>query len=305
MVPHRVPAQSEPAVAKLESAVAKVSSGKSPTMLLKSSFPDYESPPVNEVVIGMVYQPLVSMRVVHYGLIWEKIRAEFPLIEHAPPLGLEELFKGSLLSGTGWPSTLLPRVWYINQKQDKLLQLQHDRFYVNWRSRSDGEPYPRYPTMLRMYEEKMAVIADVFRQEGVGDIVPAAYELRYINHILKGEAWERFEDIEKIFPDLAWRNDPKRFLPTPIGGVWSAAFALPNGMGRLNVRAQPGVRTVKEGKQQILILELSTGGPAASVQSGMAKEWFDVAHEWIVRGFADLTTLDAQTNLWKRKDGNH
>ena len=28
--------------------------------------------------------------------------------------------------------------------------------------------------------------------------------------------------------------------------------------------------------------------------------WFDLAHEWIVRGFADLTTEKIQQNIWRR-----
>jgi hypothetical protein len=33
-----------------------------------------------------------------------------------------------------------------------------------------------------------------------------------------------------------------------------------------------------------------------------ARPWFDLAREWIVRGFADLTTLRAQKELWQRED---
>lgn len=284
-------------------AVAIERRGTSPAMSTRSSFPDYDSPPVHEVVMGLAFQPLVSLRIVHFGLIWEKIRSEFPNIEHAPLLGIEDMF-ASPSSGSGWPSMLLPRVWYINQSQDKLFQLQHDRFYVNWRSRTDGNPYPRYPAMIGIYEKQLAVIADVFRQEGVGDIVPVSYELKYVNHILKGVAWETFEDIGKIFPDLAWRSDSKRYLPIPVGGIWTAAFAIPNGMSRLNVRAHPGVRTVKDGKQEVLILELTVNGTVDSTKSVPAREWFDIAHEWIVKGFADLSSMDAQRRLWKRKDGN-
>ena len=30
-------------------------------------------------------------------------------------------------------------------------------------------------------------------------------------------------------------------------------------------------------------------------------EWYDVAHEWIVRGFTDLTTPEIQ-RVWERED---
>jgi hypothetical protein len=31
------------------------------------------------------------------------------------------------------------------------------------------------------------------------------------------------------------------------------------------------------------------------------REWFDTAHEWIVRGFADLTTDRIQTKVWRKE----
>ena len=32
------------------------------------------------------------------------------------------------------------------------------------------------------------------------------------------------------------------------------------------------------------------------------REWFDVAHEFIVRGFTDLTTPEVQRSVWERED---
>jgi uncharacterized protein (TIGR04255 family) len=261
----------------------------------------YDSPPVNEVVLGLIFQPLVSLRVVHFGLIWEKIRADYPVIEHAPPLGFEEAIMSQPVSG--WP-LFVPRVWFINRTQDKLIQLQHDRFYVNWRSRAEGVPYPRYPAMIQMYEQYLEVISDMLKQENLGDIVATSYEVRYINHIPKGAGWDKFEDIGNIFPDVAWRGGTKKFLPPPVGGTWSAVFNMPNNMGRLNVRAQPGVRDVKDDKKEIILLELTANGPIPGTKVTSAREWFDLGHEWIVRGFADLTSLQMQRTVWKRKDGD-
>jgi len=156
--------------------------------------------------------------------------------------------------------------------------------------------------MIQMYERYLAVIADVLKQENLGDIVATSYEVRYVNHIPKGTGWDKFEDIGNIFPDIAWRRETKKFLPPPVGGTWAAAFDMPNGMGRLSVRAQPGVRDVKDDEREIILLELTANGPATKVTS--AREWFDVGHEWIVRGFADLTSVQMQRDVWKRKDGD-
>jgi len=31
------------------------------------------------------------------------------------------------------------------------------------------------------------------------------------------------------------------------------------------------------------------------------RNWFDLAHEWIVRGFTDLTEKEMQETIWKRE----
>src|SRR5690242_19629823 len=282
--------------------MVKTRRGTLSSMPARSNLPDYESPPVSEVVIGLVFQPLVSFRVVHFGLIWEKLREEFPIIEHASPLGFEQALMSSPV--TAWP-LFVPRVWFVTRSQDRLIQLQNDRFYVNWRSRAEGAPYPRYEAMIQMYEQCLAVVSDVLKQENLGDIVATSYEVRYINQIPKGAGWHKFEDIGSIFPDVAWRSEATRFLPPPIGGTWSAAFNMPNDMGRLNVRAQPGVRDVKDENKEIILLELTANGPGPGAKVTSAREWFDVGHEWIVRGFADLTSSRMQRDVWKRKDGEY
>jgi hypothetical protein len=52
--------------------------------------------------------------------------------------------------------------------------------------------------------------------------------------------------------------------------------------------------------QPLLVAELTVRGigPDRSVE-GMWS-WFDLAREWIVRGFADVTGPDVQQNIWRR-----
>src|SRR5215467_10507038 len=111
--------------------------------MTSSALPDYDSPPVNEVVLGLTFQPLVSLRVVHFGLIWDRVRREYPAVQHLPPLGLEQTMLSQPPSGWG-DLFFVPRVWFLSTAQDRVIQLQHDRFYVNWRSIPGGVAYPRY-----------------------------------------------------------------------------------------------------------------------------------------------------------------
>lgn len=79
------------------------------------------------------------------------------------------------------------------------------------------------------------------------------------------------------------------------------SFPLPESTGRLHVTLRQ-MRRIQDGRE-VLALDLTArgfpAGPEASGRESMLS-WFDVAREWIVRGFADLTTLEAQKDLWGR-----
>ena len=51
----------------------------------------------------------------------------------------------------------------------------------------------------------------------------------------------------------------------------------------------------------LLVLEIKTRGIGESTTKEAIREWFDVAHEWIVRGFTDLTTPEIQ-KIWEREE---
>jgi uncharacterized protein (TIGR04255 family) len=59
-------------------------------------FPDYEKPPVAEVVFGIQFKELVQLKTPHMGILWEKLgRADYPECEEAPPIAhIIESFDG-------------------------------------------------------------------------------------------------------------------------------------------------------------------------------------------------------------------
>lgn len=70
------------------------------------ALPSYRKPPVNEVVCGMRFHISDKLRIPHIGLLWDKFRVDYPIIQHAPPIVSA---KGEVLvdDSTGLP---LPRV---------------------------------------------------------------------------------------------------------------------------------------------------------------------------------------------------
>ena len=261
--------------------------------LPKSSLPSYKKPPVNEVVFGVVFRTPENLRIPHIGLLWQKFRADYPFIQHAPPVASA---KGEIRIdlATGSP---IPRVWFINKSDDQLVQFQPDRFYFNWRHRQSQ--YPRYGHLAKNFEKIINNIVNFFKEFKFGDLEPTEFELTYINHIPKGEGWDTINDLPKIFSDLVWNYDKRRFLPNPQRVAWHVGFLLPEDNGNLIVSLNHAIR--KEDKVPLLVLELKTIGTKQLDGKEAIRGWFDLAREWIVRGFTDITTSKIQ-KIWGRED---
>ncbi len=257
------------------------------------ALPSYKKPPVNEVVCGMRFQDLDKLRIPHIGLLWDKFRADYPNIQHAPPIASVQ---GEILidGASGIP---LPRVWFINKLDDQLVQFQFDRFYFNWRRKESD--YPRYNHVIKNFESVRNTIEKFFVKFELGELKPIECELTYINHIPKGQGWNTIDDLPKIFLDFAWKQTNDRFLPNPEKVSWNTEFPLQDEKGYLTVHLKQAIRT--EDKAPLLVLELKTRGIGKSTTKEAIREWFDVAHEWIVRGFTDLTTPEIQ-KFWERKE---
>ena len=263
------------------------------TSFSTGALPSYKNPPVNEVVCGMRFDTPDRLRIPHIGVLWDKFRTDYPIIQHAPPIAS---VKGEILIDevTGLP---LQRVWFINKTDDQLIQFQFDRFYFNWRRRRSD--YPRYAHVIKNFEDLLNTIRNFFSEFELGELKPIEYELSYINHIPKGQGWNKIDDLPKIFSDFVWKQTKERFLPNPEKIAWQTEFPMPEKMGHLIINLKQATRT--EDKVTLLVLELKTRGIGKSASKEAIREWFDLAHEWIVRGFTDLTTPEIQ-KIWEREE---
>ncbi len=266
-----------------------------PNSHLTTTLPSYKNPPINEVVCGMLFQTPENIRIPHIGLLWDKFRREYPIIQHAMPIAGT---KGQILidNVTGLPTQ---RVWFVNKADDQLIQFQFDRFYFNWRCRENG--YPRYSHVIKNFQKAQDTIENFFKEFDLGELRPTGYELSYINHIPKGQGWNTLDDLSKVFTDFVWKDKIGRFLPTPVNITWQTTFPLSEAKGHLIVTLKQGTRV--NDKIPLLLLELTARGIDESKNKKALREWFDLAREWIVRGFADLTSSEVQKVYWEREDG--
>jgi uncharacterized protein (TIGR04255 family) len=254
--------------------------------------PSYKCPPVDEVVCGFRFEPFRELKVSHIGLLWEKFRNEYPKSQHAVPIATDNSLPVD--EATGIP---LPRIWFISKADNELIQFQSDRFYYNWRHR--GDDYPRYPSVIKNFKKAKGHLDAFVKELQLGTIKPLEYELTYINHIPRGDGWEKIDDLPKVIGDFTWQKEKHRFLPNPTNIAWQVRFELPENKGWLNAKLSQATRKVDSVPS--LILELSANGFGEEKTEKAMQDWFDLAHEWIVRGFTELTAREIQERIWKRE----
>jgi uncharacterized protein (TIGR04255 family) len=259
------------------------------TPVKNQPLPGYSTPPVLEVVAGVQFSPLAKLQTRHLGGFCERARKDFPITRDMPPL--VDVPETPSIEFLALPP--LRRVFILSEDENYVVQLQDTRFNFNWKRVKPDDPYPRYGTVFAKFQENWGAFSDYVEFENLGPIIPKRYELIYVNHIeLKGQNFSR--ELQAKVKMFNWDRVDPEFLPAPnsVSGVWQ--FQMPDSKGTLGANLSHAKRP--DGRD-LLVLNMGCSGPASSQYS--MKDWFNTAHEWIVRGFTDLTTSEAHKE-WGR-----
>jgi uncharacterized protein (TIGR04255 family) len=264
--------------------------------------PYYLRPPVTEVVIGAQFRPLDALVTAHIGLYWNTIRNKFPGVEeHGPVDHIIERQGGDLPPPPPGLTLLskpeLPRTWFIDRAGTHLIQVQRDRFIYNWRKQKPSDTYDRFTPIKRQFLGYWNTFRTFLNSQHLQTPTIDQCELTYVNQIDSGAGWNSMADWGQLFINCGW-NPKSGFLKTPEAVRWAMHFVLPNQAGRLRVEAIPAV-IPPEGKLTIRFSLTARGAPSGA-DTAATSRWYEVAHESIVRGFADIVTEKAD-KLWQRQ----
>lgn len=264
-----------------------------------TALPSFENPPVSEVVFGVQFDSLLSLKAAHLGAYWSTIKTEYPNLQDVPPLQPiidpyknRESAKAVGIQLSNVPP--LPRVFFIDDDGARLIQLQRDRFHHNWRKKEDPDVYPRYGEVKAEFLKQYDGFCGFVDSEGIGTIQPTQYELTYINHVYIGTLWLNLLDLKDLMPPLAWIQPEDSFLPVPDSVVSAYTFLCEPCAGHLTISVSNATR--RTDGQELLVLELTIRGFDSTIAIG---EWFGRARDWIVRGFTSLTSQSAHLH-WRR-----
>jgi uncharacterized protein (TIGR04255 family) len=269
--------------------------------------PDFKQPPVNEVVLSLQFASLPKFRSAYVGLLWERLRSEYPNISEQPPLPATFETFGTitipppLFQIEQMFSLPMPRFWFEEKDGAHLLQIQQDRIVHNWRKREAEQDYPRYETIRRRFESDLAKFVDFLATEGLGEVRPNQCEVTYINAIEIPDETNTYRQLERITPLWAGRFAETYPLELENATVQSR-FVLRdagNPLGRAYVTFAPGILTAQN--RPILRLEITVRGKPRDESIAEAFRLLDNEREFVVRTFAAVTT-PAMWEIWGRTD---
>ena len=273
--------------------------------------PEFDQPPVVEVAISLQFKVLEPLRAPYLGLLWSVFRKEgySRVEEHGELEPAFEEFEANSVPTVGIRMQTFddapppPRVWFLNEAHNELIQVQRDRLIVNWRAGAQSHASPRYKQIIKRFQSALAAFTEFTTSEKLGEIVPTQCEVTYVNHISSGAGWSRHGELGRVV--TTWENrysDEYLGMPEDVG--FKARYRMTDEMGkvlgRLHVMLQPAFRSLDG--VPILVMNLTARGKPEPSDLQGASQLFDYEHEWIVRGFASLTT-NQMHELWRRKNG--
>ena len=266
--------------------------------------PSFERPPVKEVVIAARFKRANRYSILALGEIAQQMEAAgFSKIEEQPSYEAPAEEFGPTNEQNGMSLRLLPgpapiRYWFSNDDGDELLQVQSNWFAANWKKTAPSAEYKRWRPRWDDFQRWLTVVSAAISE---GELDFDQVEVTYINHIEPDNVWTHHGEAAKVFKSLALAQG--EFLGVPeqctanLQYLINADTGEENVSGRLHVSISPGFRR-PEGTPIFVMNLTARGGPTGSGIEGI-QGFAEVAHEWIVRGFTDLTS-DAMHDAWKR-----
>ena len=269
-----------------------------------STLPDFTNPPVIETVLSLQFAPLEKFGILHFGLYWQKIRTDYPRSELHPPLPsvTEEFGPNPIPHGIdlklalGFPFGPPVRFWFIDESDNRLLQIQNGRFIYNWRKIKGDEAYPRYEGIREKFKEEWVRYCTFLEEENLGTPEVNQCEVTYVNHIEYDAGWKGYGELSKVI--ACWKGSYSgTFLPPPEKINLNVRHLLPGKEGRLHISLEPVLRSGDA--VEVLQLNLTARGAPGSSNVEDIFRWLDLGREWIVRGFTDFTTENMHKH-WRR-----
>ncbi|MGQ0628004.1 MAG: TIGR04255 family protein [Phycisphaerales bacterium] len=267
------------------------------------NLPEFAKPPVTEVALAVQFEP-IEITAAHLGLLALRMRElGYPRIEQHPPLApIVEQFGAPRVPGRVVFALGLPEVrnWFVAEDGQRLVQVQSDRLIHNWRKSGTANEYPRYEKIRETFGQHLQELAAFVTREGLGEILPNQVEVTYVNHVRSVGAPLGGGQLARV-TGIAGSSYTDRTLPAAEDARAAARFVIEREgtpVGRLHVNAHTAIDL--ENREPIVVVSLTARGRPFTQGLDGVLSFMDLGREWVVRGFADVTTPEMH-KVWERK----
>ncbi len=276
-----------------------------------SELVSFERPPVQEVALSMQFER-DTFGLEAFGRFALATHDQLPERQQHPVLPpMAETFDPAPLPLAVQirlePATGLPRTWFLTADGTELVQLQHDRFTLNWRLIEEGATYPRYPRLRTRFNELLKLLSadDPARQSPVN-----LCEVTYVNTIEPIGTTGLRKGLRPQLSDIinrVGRRPRSAFLPRAEDAQLLVRWQIPGSeigepdgpAGRLYLQAGPGLNPGTA--VPIYVVNLTAHVVPRPGNIGDAMRAMDVCHKWAVLGFKDVTTARMH-RVWGLKE---
>ncbi|MEC7299157.1 MAG: TIGR04255 family protein [Pseudomonadota bacterium] len=260
--------------------------------------PKYSQPPLVEVVLGVQFEKIRDWSSLDAGGVRETFSSEFQGYEEHPPLEPRfETFGGlrpapPKLQLKLAPPVIKPRLWLTSADGTHLLQIQHDRFVLNWRRTSDAM-YPHFEGILPYFERYLASFEKYTSERFGQKLAMTQCDLTYVN-IIETNSLSEGSKYLKLIPNMI---DELESLKSTYSTV------IENAEGEKHARLRTEVTSVffEDGEKSGFQLDLSVMGAPEDEKTEAAIKFLCEAREKIVIEFEKLTTPFAEESWGKVK----
>jgi len=272
---------------------------------MTDSLPDFERPPVVEVALSVQFEPIPGLTSAHLGMLWGRYRDRYPTCrEQAALEPVNETFGQKRKPGPRVKFISNPasdvRLWFLNDDETKLVQVQRNRFIHNWRKVDFKTEYPRYPCLRESFQHELELFRAFLVDEELPDIQPNQCEVTYVNHIEQSGVWDHHGQLDRVIK--YWCGQGLDDIgPEPENVSFHTRYILHDhegkSQGRLHIGLESVYRSVDDAP--VFALKLITRGMPESPQISSVLDFMDQGRKYIVRSFASITTPELHS-VWGR-----
>lgn len=260
--------------------------------------PNFSNPPVDEVAMGFSFQPSAHIELLDVSNLWEEFQKKgFDDVQTHAPIASKgsRVFQNFNLQLKSKPD--FPRFWFIKKTKEYIVQVQEDKFLINWRF--TDEPTKRYIGFEKI-EKNFWIYAELFAawfEEKSGEKLKIKnLELSYYNTIEVGP-----KSLVGMFKDFQWST--KSILSNAVKQMFfEVTLPVEKIDAEMYILGHTGKKRDAEG--DIFRLELAVTGKidAQGLNKKLMKPWYNLSHDKIVHGFVELTTPKMHKQ-WGYKNG--